>query len=307
MDMELTREELYLIKQQGFRTNAFKIIEKMVDWCNKTVGSKHLVDEILHSIFFLGTINKVPFSPKEIIPDEDMFIQLKDKYSRPFECYETQLPRRSPFSCVLDMIVLQTGPENENQIIQTLRDLVIILKPGFLVSSTICVSESNKSSKQYGVSMSTTGPNAGRIVIAASCLSSYWDEYVADAVMTYYPEKTMKDYFDGTIKLPKDVTCRAYSIKSGSEMEPCKSCGNLFGLHTTCQKEWPYGNCAEVESLSNLFEKEKEVKEQSKPTSNTYTPENRKKVRNYTLQELRNTLKTIKFNTWSSEFYRASI
>ncbi|XP_047240465.1 uncharacterized protein LOC124879781 isoform X3 [Girardinichthys multiradiatus] len=103
MDMELTREELYLIKQQGFRTNAFKIIEKMVDWCNKTVGSKHLVDEILHSIFFLGTINKVPFSPKEIIPDEDMFIQLKDKYSRPFECYETQLPRRSPFSCVLDM------------------------------------------------------------------------------------------------------------------------------------------------------------------------------------------------------------
>ncbi|MEQ2159261.1 hypothetical protein GOODEAATRI_021032 [Goodea atripinnis] len=307
MAEELTREELFLKKQEDFRTNAFQVIEKMVDWCNKTVGSKHLVDEILHSIFFLGKINKVAFSPEEIISDEDMFIQLKEKYSRPFECYKTQLPRRSPFSCVLDMVVLQTSPENENQIKQTLRDLVISLKPDFLVSSTICVSKSNKSSKQYGVSMSTSGPNAGRIVIAASYLSSYWDEYVADAVMTYYPEKTKKNYFDGTMKVPKDVTCRAYRINCGSEMEPCKSCGNLFGLHTTCQKEWPYGNCAEVESLSNLFEKEKDVKEQSKPTSDTYTPENREKVRNYTLQELRKILKMIKFNTWSGEFYRASI
>ncbi|MEQ2218843.1 hypothetical protein XENOCAPTIV_008861 [Xenoophorus captivus] len=221
----------------------------MVDWCNKTVGSQHLVDEV----------------------------------------------------------VLQTSPENENQIKQTLRDLVISLKPEFLVSSTICVSKSNKSSKQYGVSMSTTGPNAGRIVIAASCLSSYWDEYVADAVMTYYPEKTKKNYFDGTIKVPEDVTCRAYRINCGSEMEPCKSCGNLFGLHTTCQKEWPYGHCAEVESLSNLFEKEKDVKEQSKPTSDTYTPENREKVRNYTLQELCKILKMIKFNTWSGHKYLTKV
>ncbi|MED6272770.1 hypothetical protein CHARACLAT_000179 [Characodon lateralis] len=304
---ELTRRERFLEKREDFRTNAFQIIEKMVDWCNRTVGSKHLVDEILHSIFFLGKINIVPFSPEEIIHDEDMFIQLKEKYSRPFECFETQLPRRSPFSCVLDMVVLQTGPEDENQIIQTLRNLVIILKPGFLVSSTICVSKSNKQSKQYGVSMSTTGPNAGRIVIAASCLSSYWDEYVADAVMTYYPVKTKKDYFDGTIKLPEDVTCRAYRINCGSEMDPCKSCGNLFGLHTTCEQKWPYGHCAEVESLSNLFEKEKDVKEQSKPTSDTYTPENREKVRNDTLQELRKILKMIKFNTWTGEFYRAFI
>ncbi|MEQ2250223.1 hypothetical protein ILYODFUR_037698, partial [Ilyodon furcidens] len=125
MARELTREERVQLQQQDFRTNAFKIIEKMVYWCSETVGSKHLVDEILHSIFFLGKINIVPFSPEEIISDEDILSQLKEKYSRPFECYETQLPRRSPFSCVLDMVVLQTGPESENQIKQTLRDLVI--------------------------------------------------------------------------------------------------------------------------------------------------------------------------------------
>ncbi|KAM4549526.1 uncharacterized protein V3H82_018774 [Fundulus diaphanus] len=279
----------------------------MVDWCNKTSGSKHLVDEILQSIFFLGKINSVPFSPEEIIPEEELLSDLKKKYSRPFQCYDTQVPRRSPFSCVLDMVVLGQGPENENQIKQILSDLVKCLKPGFLVSSTICVSKSNKSSKQYGVSMSTTGPNAGRIVIAASCLSSYWDDFIAGAVMTYYPEKTKKQYFDGTIRLPAGVTCKAYSINSGSEMEPCKSCGNLFGLHTTYNKEWPYGNCAEVESLSNLFKKDSETKQQSTPTSDTCTPENREKARQASLKALGTVLKTIQFNKWSGEFYRASV
>lgn len=131
---------------------------------------------------------------------------------------------------------------------QNLRALVNTLAAGFLVSSTICVSGSNKSGNQYGVSMSTTGPNPGRIVIAASCLSGFWDEYIAGAVMTYYPEKKKKQYFDGTIHIPTKVSCKAYNIKNGGEIEPCGSCGNLFGLQPHGAKEWVYGNCAEVES-----------------------------------------------------------
>ncbi|XP_017276508.1 uncharacterized protein LOC108238739 [Kryptolebias marmoratus] len=303
MDEETKRREEFLRSQEGFRTNAWEIINKMLDWCNTTVGSKHLVDEILHSIFFLGRINKVPYSPEDIISDQEVFKALKKKYSRPFEYFLTQLPRRSPFSCVLDMIVLQKKPENENQIKQSLTDLLKTLEPDFLVSSTICVSKSNKSVKQYGVSMSTTGPNAGRVVIAASCLSGYWDEYVAGAVMTYYPEKK-KDYFDGTIKVPAGVSCRAYNIKGGGEMKPCTSCGNLFGLHPNSDKEWPYGNCAEAESLSNLLKNDLEVKNQAKPRSDSCTPENREKARRSVLQELRNTLKTIQFNTWKGEYYK---
>ncbi|XP_038156320.1 uncharacterized protein LOC119793292 [Cyprinodon tularosa] len=302
---EQKSREKYLQDQQSFRTNAFLIIKEMVHWCNITEGGKILVDEILHSIFFLGEINTPRFPPEEIIPDQEILDQLKEKYNRPFDCYRTHLPRRSPFSCVLDMIVLQKKPENENQIKQTLMDLVNRLAAGFLVSSTICISKSNKSNNQYGVSMSTTGRNAGRIVIAASCLSSYWDKYVAGAVMTYYPQKKKKSYFDGTFELHGDATCTAYSIKDGSEMDPCKSCGNLFGLQTTCEKEWPYGNCAEAESLSNLFRNDAEVKRKSRPTSDTCTPENRERAKVDTRRELTNTLKTIKFNTWKGEFYRA--
>ncbi|MED6291868.1 hypothetical protein CHARACLAT_028030 [Characodon lateralis] len=174
-----------------------------------------------------------------------------------------------------------------------------------LFSSTLCVSRANNtdSVRHYGVSMSTSGPNAGRIMIAASCLSSYWDEYVADAVMTYYPENTMKNYFDGTIKLPEGVTCKAYSIKSGSEMQPCEACGNLFGLSPAkgkkYHKESDYGNCAEVESLSNLLKHEN-----VKPTSNTFTKNT--EARTYTEQKLKEILKMIKFKTWSNKYYRAS-
>lgn len=60
--------------------------------------------QILHSIFFLGKINKIPFSPEEIISDGDILKALKKKIPRPFQFYLTQLPRRSPFSCVLDMV-----------------------------------------------------------------------------------------------------------------------------------------------------------------------------------------------------------
>lgn len=303
MDAERRRREEFLRAQQDYRENAFKIINTMLDWCNKTPGSKHLVDEILHSIFFLGKINKVPFSPEEIIPDKQMLSSLKEKYPRPFHFYLYQLPRRSPFSCVMDMIVMQKKPENENQIMQILRDFISTLKPTFLVSSTICVSQkSNNSGRHYGASMSTTGPNAGRIGIAASCLSA-WDDYVAGAVMTYYPEKSKKPYFDGTIKIPKYVRCQAFNLRNGNEIKPCRSCGNLFGLSTDDTKEWPYGNCAEPESLSNLLRNESEVKKQARPTSDSWNPDNIKKARKDVLQVLTTVLRMIQFNTWDGHFY----
>ncbi|XP_041867252.1 uncharacterized protein LOC121656285 isoform X2 [Melanotaenia boesemani] len=308
--MAARRKEEFLKSQAPFTTNALKIIIQMVDWCNKTPGSKDLVDEMLHSILFLGKINPVSFSPKDIIPDPDMLNALKEKYSRAFDCYLTHLPRRSPFSFVLDMIVLQKKPENENQIKTSLQSLVQTLDPQFLVSTTLCVSKSNRSVSRYGVSMSTTGPNAGQVVIAASCLS-FWDDYVAGAVMTYYPErghekdKGKKEYFDGTFQLPKDVACQAYNIQSEQPIDPCKSCGNMFGLSTDVKKEWPYGNCAEVESLSNMFTNEEEVKNRSKPTSEKWTPENRQKASESVLDKLNHVLKMVNFRTWKGGFYTA--
>ncbi|XP_035850090.1 uncharacterized protein LOC118493640 isoform X2 [Sander lucioperca] len=75
-----------------------------------------LVDEILHSIFFLGKINDPQYPPETIVTDAEMLDGLKSTCPRPFAHYSSQLPKRSPFSCVLDMIVLLTGQENEEEI-----------------------------------------------------------------------------------------------------------------------------------------------------------------------------------------------
>ncbi|XP_069032318.1 uncharacterized protein [Embiotoca jacksoni] len=300
------RTDDFLQDQHPFKTNAFKIILTMVDWCNKTPGSKHFVDEILHSIFFLGKINEVPFSPQEIIGNEEIVEALKMKYPRPFLFYESQLPKRSPFSCVLDMIVLQQRPENEDQIKRSLKELIEPLNPRFLVSSTICVSHTNtqNSVRYYGVSMSTTGLRPGRIVIAASCCSA-WDDYVAGAVMTYYPVKRKKEYFDGTFNLPTFVKCEAFNLRKGDPIHPCKSCANLFGLETQETQVWPYGNCAEPESLSNLLKNEVDVKSQSRPTSNTFTPENRENAQQSLHKALEIELNNNPIIDWNGEFYNA--
>lgn len=204
-------------------------------------------------------------------------------------------------------IIKLTGQEKENVIIGSLQTLICELKKDEateLISSTICVSQCSnapKSARYYGVSMSTSGRNPGRIMIAASCLST-WDSYVAGAVMTYYPVKEKKEYFDGTVKLPEYVSCQAISLSAGRQMLPCRSCANLFGFPKSEPKEWPYGNCAEVESVSNLFKKENEVKEKAKPTSPTCTEANRKRAKDSVLKELKTTLKMLKFN-WDENFY----
>lgn len=56
--------------------------------------------------------------------------------------------------------------------------------------------------------MPTNGPNPGKIVIAASCLSK-WDEYVSGAVMTYYLNKVKKNDFDGTTEVPGNIRCES--------------------------------------------------------------------------------------------------
>lgn len=149
--------------------------------------------------------------------------------------------------------------------------------------------------------MSTSGCLPGRIVVAASCLSN-WEEYVAWAVMTYYPKMEKKPYFDGTIKLPKQVRCDAFNLSTLQPMLPCTSCANLFGFTEKDKTKWAYGNCAEDESISNLLKHEKEVKEQARPLSPSYTEENKRRAKEDVFKELKNYLKQVNF-TWDNSFY----
>lgn len=150
--------------------------------------------------------------------------------------------------------------------------------------------------------MSTFGKPSGKIMVAASCLSK-WDDYVAGAVMTYHPDKTKKNYFDGTICLPEDVQCNAFNIQLGKHIKPCKSCVNLFGLGEPEGKDWPYGNCAEAESISKLLKNEEQVKQRAQPKSATWTDENKKKAKDNIFNNLKRCwLKTANFN-WDETFF----
>lgn len=76
----------------------------------------------------------------------------------------------------------------------------------------------------------------------------------------------------------------------------------MFGLDTNVKKEWPYGNCAEVESISNLFKNEREVKNDAQPTSSTCTAENRKRAKDSVIDELKKVLNMVHFS-WNGQFY----
>ncbi|XP_054462567.1 uncharacterized protein LOC129097683 [Anoplopoma fimbria] len=304
-DPEKTREQQLLKEEEPFRRNAFLLIEKMLDLYQPSAHAKALVDEILHSIFFCGKIHNPPFSPEMILIDVEIIKELKDVFPRPFELFSSRLPRRGPFSCVLDMIVHLNGGENENKIIDVLRTLITDLKlreSMHLVSSTICFSHKTEIQdpvKYYGVSNSAPDPR--RIMYAASCLGG-WDSYVAGAVMTYLPKKKKKPDFDGTIVLPSNVRCHAFSLSDGKVKSPCRSCGNLFGLTTSEIAVNEYGNCAEVESLSNLFKNVVDVKEQARPTSEKYSDLKRAKVEKLVRTDLRNWLLHKGF-PWDQNFY----
>ncbi|XP_078146543.1 uncharacterized protein LOC144542892 [Centroberyx gerrardi] len=304
---ESQRRQKFLKSEDIFRKSAFMIIQEMLKLNVQTAElTKVLVDEILHSIFFLGIICKPSYPPEIIVNDTKMLGKLREKFPRPFEFYSSQLPQRSPFSCVLDMIVTQAeDKENENQIKQKLQEFIRQLSLGNekpLVSSTICVSQIPNSVRYYGVSMSSKGANPGRIMVAASCLET-WDSCVADAVMTYYPPPSNRtSSFDGTLQLEGHVTCQAFRISDGIELPPCKSCKELFGLETTDISKWAYGNCAEAESLSNLFKKEEEVKMNVQPTSENYTEENRRTAVADVQRYLKQMLHEVQFN-WDKNFY----
>ncbi|XP_071231524.1 uncharacterized protein [Salvelinus alpinus] len=231
----------------------------MIQLCKDRPDCKVHVDEILHSIFFLGFIHKPQqFTPNDILGE--LMPEVEEAFPRPFESYTCKLPKRTPFSSVLDMVVSLLGPDREIDILTTLQKIAIDMSEPKMkyqfTSSTICVSQRKEVQGKkcyYGVSMSCNGRQEGQIMVAVSCLRT-WNCRVSNAVMTYDPNtKEKRKNFDHTFELPTNVRCQAFNVKTGEEMPPCKSCHNLFGLETTETRMWPYGNCAEAESLSKLF------------------------------------------------------
>ncbi|XP_044154557.1 uncharacterized protein LOC122941399 isoform X1 [Bufo gargarizans] len=234
-------------------------------------------EQVLHSIFFFGYINKKKILPEDFLPEE-VISQLKNLFPKPFREYNTHLPYYTPYSILLEYMTRIIGAEDPDLFMQELTKVnqslwkvcdeqgnQPIANDFAATASTVsycCVIDTNNGKvleKAYGASMSCKGKIQREIMIALSALH-VWDKAISYAVSSKGKHP---------ITFPDRVHCRAYSIiaQRGAykEKRPCKRCNQLYKVnfipgYEADNREYPYGNCAENESLSRLLQAETNIR-----------------------------------------------
>ncbi|XP_016117208.1 uncharacterized protein [Sinocyclocheilus grahami] len=260
------------------------------------------VNEILHSIFFLGTIHKDSLTPEDIIPEK--IAEIRQEFPEPFKKYKSHLPKRTPFSILLD--IMQLTYDTKDKVLKELCILMDKLKFPYpldrpanknqryytLESTVICVcSNSQRTSDEYfGASLGCRTGEAKRIMIYSSCINT-WHEHVSYAVMSF------KHQPEGdSLQFHESLRCQAYfrdwKDNTYKKRQPCMNCKRLFSLSAgTEQEDYPYGNCAETECLSKLLFNDQFMRENIKISH--FTPDKMKMLKDCTREHLRKLLASI--------------
>ncbi|XP_058870642.1 uncharacterized protein LOC117404981 isoform X2 [Acipenser ruthenus] len=236
---------------------------------------KEVMTEVLHCIFFLGHIYKNPVPPEFFFPTKELLQQYKELFPRAFQQYASHLPTRTPFSILLDLVLRRNGSTNSEAILKSLAKIKKALQDddqadnNYTLRATViteCYSGQGQE-RFYGASLSCSGGVETKIMIALSCIQT-WNEAVAHAVWNV--EKK------GYIKFPRDVFCTAYKIDPESDsyvmIAPCSKCYTIFTGVTfeppfsseRGSERFPFGNCAETESLSHLLDAEENVRNETR-------------------------------------------
>ncbi|KAL6461060.1 hypothetical protein MHYP_G00310260 [Metynnis hypsauchen] len=258
------RAKLFLIKQ-AFPQNAFFIFNKATEFVTEAdTEGNDLLDQMLHSILFLGNINVARYPPDVIFAHKDIYEKSEYAFPTPFARYRNYVPQRTPFSYLLELIVRYCSAHEEEEEVKAILGQILngckrskLQYP--LISSVISICQvSNR--RYYGGSLTCPGDIERQVMTAVSCLH-VWHPYVSSAVLGVFPEDTTDPRFpDGAIKLPNSVVCRAYDIENLSEVKPpCERCHELYSLPEPRGIRHDPGNCAETEAISNLLINEKEV------------------------------------------------
>ncbi|XP_036421613.1 uncharacterized protein LOC118805114 [Colossoma macropomum] len=256
-----------LLTKQAFPQNAFFIFNKATEFVRETgIQGNDLLDQMLHSILFLGNIHAARYPPEVIFADEDIYDKSMCAFPTPFTRYREDVPQRTPFSYFLELIVRYCG-EHEEEVKAILREILRGCKKSDiqypLISSVISICQvSNK--RYYGGSLTCPGEIEREIMTAVSCLH-VWHPYVSSAVLGVFPEDTTEPRFpDGAITLPDSVVCRAFDIENLSEVKPpCERCHELYSLPNHTNNRNNPGNCAETEAISNLLVNEEGVTDET--------------------------------------------
>ncbi|XP_041078307.1 uncharacterized protein LOC121296625 [Polyodon spathula] len=301
--LEARRREFILRKKkeaEDLKKYGYYFIMKFVDLYKKYQPEvlHAYTTEVLHCIFFLGHMRKI--EPTDFFETNGLISKLQQMFPDPFEKYKTHLPTRTPFSIILDAIVHIKDNQHENKVMDCLVAFLKDVKLSkhdpdtkhqnhyTLEATVICICHYEKTNIQrsnnfYGASLSCKGKVEQEVMIAVSCLET-WNAAVAHAV-------SLADN-GGAIMLPKTVKCSAFKRNWRTDhyfgTPPCKKCITIFQgpSFKPCQyktdkepkwPEWPYGNCAETESLSKLLNAEPELYQQVKILKNN-SPANLERV-----------------------------
>ncbi|XP_060721254.1 uncharacterized protein LOC132842545 isoform X1 [Tachysurus vachellii] len=225
--------------------------------------AKLILEEMLHSILFLGNIHNTVYCPEYIFPHVQKLDKIKEDFPRPFDLFQTHVAQRTPFSYFLQLLTVCYSQGHETRMMEILSEILGDCKKKGdrypLISSVICICEYNKH-RYYGVSLSCESGREREIMTSVSCLK-VWHRKISFAVMSMFPQDTGTPH---TIQLPATVRCVAFDVKDMSQVKPpCERCNQLYSLpgHTDGLNE--PGNCAETEAISNLLQDQEGVSEQT--------------------------------------------
>ncbi|XP_065144470.1 uncharacterized protein [Paramisgurnus dabryanus] len=267
------------------------------------------VNEILHSIFFLGILYHL--TPNDFL-SVNTAESLNQIFPDPFKKYKSHLPKRTPFSVLLDIMVLKYDTEERvmEELCSLLKELKFpqpLYKPGnkmqnfyTLESTAICVCfNSHDPSKVYFGASLGCRKKAKSIMIYSSCINT-WHDHVSNVVMAYSHQQQNGD--DLKLWLPRlnfsqSMKCQAYlrdwSENKYIEILPCLNCQRMFSLpgEEREQEFYPYGNCAETECLSKLLLNDDFMQENT--DIENYSQEQMADLKTQTINTLRKLLASI--------------
>ncbi|XP_071968372.1 uncharacterized protein [Engystomops pustulosus] len=242
----------------------------------------HYLERVLHAIFFIGHINCPPIAPEEFLPDK-LLNTFKVIAPKAFTQYNIHPPQYTPYSILLEYMTLKLQPEDPDLFMKELaainRELLKVyheeggestLNEFTMMASVVCFSCIKDPSDgrvlkwAYGSSLSCKGTIQRKIMIDVSALH-VWDKAISYAVCC--------EGNGPPITFPEQVHCRAYRFNTESgeykEIPPCTLCNTIYNLNFTPEyqdlnkeEKWPYGNCAENESLSRLLQSDEDVRRQ---------------------------------------------
>ncbi|XP_068120150.1 uncharacterized protein [Hyperolius riggenbachi] len=266
---------------------AFK---KLLDKEKKKEVKNFYMQRLLHSIFFFGQIYEPQIKPEEFIHDECSLKVYKNKFQEVFEKCQTHLACQSPYSILLEYMTTADDAKKPEPLKQNLKDINNSLLRNNKENESVAndfsasviayscardTSISNDTDWYYGASISYKDSVPRNIIISTSSLF-VWDKAISYIVCC-------GDNGRG-LTFPNNVQCCAYRF-NGKEWDyelipPCIKCDKMFNVQyeleykeTTDKQTWPYGNCAEVESLSNLLRSNENLRNDVKEGDNNGTRE----------------------------------